>query len=110
MKTGGRLIKHARYSWMLLTEGHLHRRLFGQMLRRIYDLPCRAGSTPMRLQNVGRRRRVGAVSEKSVTRQKAGLVSRQKNEPSEPPISLGPALVANWLCWLCGGAGEAYHA
>ena len=38
VKTGGRLIKHARYYWLLLAEGHLHRRLFGQMLRRIYAL------------------------------------------------------------------------
>jgi hypothetical protein len=27
------LIKHARYNWLLLAEGHLHWRLFGQMLR-----------------------------------------------------------------------------
>ena len=38
-KTGGRLIKHARYYWLLMAEGHLHRRLFGQMLRRIYAVP-----------------------------------------------------------------------
>ena len=30
MKTGGRLIKHARYYWLLLAEGHLDRRLFGE--------------------------------------------------------------------------------
>jgi hypothetical protein len=35
VKTGGRLIKHARYYWLVLAEGHLHRRLFGQMLRRM---------------------------------------------------------------------------
>jgi hypothetical protein len=29
VKTGGRLIKHARYYWLLMDEGHLHRRLFG---------------------------------------------------------------------------------
>ena len=34
VKTGGRLIKHARYYWLLLAEGHLTRRLFGAMLRR----------------------------------------------------------------------------
>ena len=28
VKTGGRLVKHARYYWLLLAEGHLHRRLF----------------------------------------------------------------------------------
>lgn len=31
MKTGGRLVKHARYYWLLLAEGHLTRRLFGMM-------------------------------------------------------------------------------
>jgi len=34
VKTGGRLIKHAWYYWLLLAEGHLTRRLFGAMLRR----------------------------------------------------------------------------
>ncbi len=27
MKTGGRLVKHARYYWLLLAEGHLTRRV-----------------------------------------------------------------------------------
>ncbi len=35
--------KHARYYWLLLAGGHLHRRLFGQMLRRIYALPLPSG-------------------------------------------------------------------
>ena len=43
VKTGGRLIKHARYYWLLLAEGHLHRRLFGEMLRRIWALPVPNG-------------------------------------------------------------------
>jgi hypothetical protein len=43
VKTGGRLVKHDRYYWLLLAEGHLHRRLFGQMLRRIYALPLPSG-------------------------------------------------------------------
>jgi hypothetical protein len=29
LKTGGRLVKHARYYWLLLAESHLTRRLFG---------------------------------------------------------------------------------
>jgi hypothetical protein len=33
VKTGGRLIKHARYYWLLLAESHLTRRLFGAMLQ-----------------------------------------------------------------------------
>jgi hypothetical protein len=43
VKTGGRLIKHARYYWLLLAEGHLTRRLFGAMVRRIAALPVPAG-------------------------------------------------------------------
>jgi len=31
VKTGGRLVKHARYYWLFLAEGHLNRR-FGAML------------------------------------------------------------------------------
>jgi hypothetical protein len=43
VKTGGRLIKHGRYYWLLLAESHLTRRLFGGMLRRIAALPSPAG-------------------------------------------------------------------
>ena len=43
MKTGGRLIKHARYYWLLLAESHLTRRLFGGMLRRITTVASPAG-------------------------------------------------------------------
>ena len=39
VKTGGRLVKHARYYWLLLAEGHLTRGRFGSMLRRIAALP-----------------------------------------------------------------------
>ena len=43
VKTGGRLVKHARYYWLMLAESHLTRRLFGSMLRRIAALPAPAG-------------------------------------------------------------------
>jgi len=43
VKTGGRLVKHARYYWLLLAESHLTRRLFGAMLRRIWALPVPMG-------------------------------------------------------------------
>ena len=43
MKTGGRLVKHARYYWLLLAEGHLNRRLFGDMLHKIWALPVPGG-------------------------------------------------------------------
>ncbi len=43
VKTGGWLIKHARYYWLVLAEGYLTRRRFGAMLRRIVMLPVPAG-------------------------------------------------------------------
>ena len=43
VKTGGRLVKHARYYWLLLAEGHLTRRLFASMLGRIEGLPLPSG-------------------------------------------------------------------
>jgi len=43
MKTGGRLVKHARYYWLLLAESHLTRRLFGSLLRRMAALPLPTG-------------------------------------------------------------------
>jgi Transposase DDE domain group 1 len=41
--TVGRLVKHARYYWLLLAESHLTRRLFGVMLRRIGALQVPTG-------------------------------------------------------------------
>jgi hypothetical protein len=43
VKTGGRLVKHARYYGLLLAESHLTRRLFGAMLQRIWALPVPMG-------------------------------------------------------------------
>jgi len=43
VKTGGRLIKHARYYWLLLAESHLTKRLLGAMLRRIEARPVPSG-------------------------------------------------------------------
>jgi len=43
VKTGGRLVKHARYYWLLLAEGHLNRRRFGAMLGRIVLLRMPTG-------------------------------------------------------------------
>jgi hypothetical protein len=34
VKTGGRVVKHARYDWLLLAEGHLTRCLFRAMAQR----------------------------------------------------------------------------
>ena len=43
MKTGGRLVKYARYYWLLLAEGHLNRKLFGAMADRVWASPARGG-------------------------------------------------------------------
>jgi Transposase DDE domain group 1 len=43
VKTGGRLIKHARYYWLLLAESHLTRRLFRGTLQRIVAPPVPGG-------------------------------------------------------------------
>lgn len=43
VKTGGRLVKHARYYWLLLAESHLTRRLFTGMLRKITAAPVPTG-------------------------------------------------------------------
>ena len=43
VKTGGRLIKHARYYWLLLEERNLTRRLFGAMVGHVAALPTPAG-------------------------------------------------------------------
>jgi Transposase DDE domain group 1 len=43
IRTGGRLVKHARYYWLLLAEGHLTRSLFGAILRRLTALSVPAG-------------------------------------------------------------------
>jgi Transposase DDE domain group 1 len=43
VKTGGRLVKHARYYWLLLAEGHLTWRVFGAIPRRISAMPLPTG-------------------------------------------------------------------
>jgi len=43
VKTGGRVVKHARYYWLLLAESHLTGRLFGAMVQRMAALTIRAG-------------------------------------------------------------------
>jgi hypothetical protein len=62
VKTGGRLVRHACYYWLLLAESHLTRRLFASMLQRIWALPVPAMAAGDRLGE--ERRNTGEVSEK----------------------------------------------
>jgi hypothetical protein len=41
VKTGGRLVKHARYYWLLLAESHLTRRLFAACFGGFWLCRCR---------------------------------------------------------------------
>ena len=67
VKTGGRLVKHARYYWLLLAEGHLNRRRFGAMLRGIMMLPAPVGSRSGNSGEIGPPEvNEGAMSEKSL--------------------------------------------
>ena len=43
VKTGGRLVKHARYYWLLFSETLLTWRVFGAMARRMVALPAPSG-------------------------------------------------------------------
>jgi hypothetical protein len=43
VKTGGQLVNRSQYYWLLLAEGHLNRRLFGEMLGRIWARPLPGG-------------------------------------------------------------------
>jgi hypothetical protein len=43
VKTGGRLVKHARYYWLTLAESDLTRGLFGSIVRRIDALAVVSG-------------------------------------------------------------------
>ena len=43
VKTGGCLVKHVRYYWLMRAERHLTRRLFGCVVLRIEALPVPAG-------------------------------------------------------------------
>ena len=52
VKTGGRLIQHARYYWLLLAESHLTRRLFASMLGQIVGLPGPAGKRGRLSRNI----------------------------------------------------------
>ena len=72
VKTGGRLVKQARYYWLLLAESYLTRRLFGSTVRRIQLLPLPGGSSAFgssgSRQNKGGRQGVHGIEEPTAQR------------------------------------------
>jgi hypothetical protein len=59
VKTGGRLIQHARYYWLLLAESHLTSPLFGNMLQKIAALPSPAGGGERSAEQISMTRTAG---------------------------------------------------
>ena len=90
VKTGGRLIKQARYYWLLLAESYLTRRLFGSMLRRIEApaLASRVGELKTGSDFSDERGGAGKVSEARVERGSVssfGILRRGKTGPFHGP-------------------------
>ena len=81
VKPGGRLVKHAHYYWLLLAEGHLHRRLFGDMLRRIWALPAAGRMEDPVLLAKDRCKPVGNRRGENVSETWSTSVSRRRIRP-----------------------------
>jgi hypothetical protein len=111
VKTGGRLIKHARYYWLLLAESHLTRLLFAGMLRKIAALPSPAGYGKRRAEQIsmttlGRREKcLRNRSEKGPPRR--CVARRRRNRPL--PASLETQWTKTGLN-LAGGGCLVYTA
>ncbi len=94
VKTGGRLVKHPRYYWLLLAESHLTRRLFGAMVRRIEALPWPAGlgEPPTERISATREARTGAsvavIGRKTASFEPLGP-SGEQTDPSRRPLKHG---------------------
>ena len=67
VKTGGRLVKHARYYWLMLAEGHLTRRLFGRWSGGLWPWRCQQD----RGLAAGRRKLAEKAEEKKGRRRKS---------------------------------------
>jgi hypothetical protein len=90
VKTGGRLIKHARCDWLVLAESHLTRRLFTAMVRRIDLLPLPAGQASRRPDRISvtREAEAGKMPEAWVERGAVavfGVLARGANGPFHGP-------------------------
>jgi len=70
VNTGGRLVKHARYYWLLLAESHLTRRLFLAMVRRIEALLHRRARVRWVGKKTGRRLQEGRRSVSEIVGEK----------------------------------------
>jgi len=81
VKTCGRLLKHARYYWLMLAESHLTRRLFGAMVRK----DCRSAGADRigrgRGANRSRKGGDGPVSEKKPLEMRRFQVLALPEEP-----------------------------
>jgi hypothetical protein len=61
------IMKHARYYWLLLAEGHLHRGCLARCSGESRRCPCRAGSTAIAVANSGAEEGRSSVRENDCT-------------------------------------------
>jgi hypothetical protein len=97
VKTGGRLIKHARYYWLLLAESHLTRRLFAGMLHKIAALPFAGGIVLLVLikkwgEQMRRARHANGEVFLKIGRARAGIGfgAPKMSESTASPPNIGP--------------------
>jgi hypothetical protein len=91
VKTGGRLVKHAQYYWLLLAESHLTSRLFGAILRHIQLLSMPAGRVHYRLPETPRGTRRAMAR---CPRNPWG--NRFNGPPDRVPTARGDCRTASW--------------
>ena len=84
MKTGGRLLKHARYYLLLPAESHLTERLFGGVRRRIAALPSPAGSANRGSDRISVTRETGEGKLSAEAAGKAAVAAVGRSAPAEP--------------------------
>ncbi len=89
MKTGGRLVKHAHYYWLLLAAGHLTRRLVGGMLRRMTRCRCRLGKDGSQSKSVEIERKTERCWEKSLHSEAIGNSSMPRQVKSGLFLGVG---------------------
>ena len=89
VKTGGRLIKHSRYCWVLLAEGHPHRRLWPDAAADLGSAGAERIALRLRLQNLEPRGRSVQCPRNRLRGSKRGWSDGQKRTVGTPLISVG---------------------
>src|SRR5664279_2861545 len=90
VKTGGRLIKHARYYRLLLAESHLTRRLFGSMVGGSLRCRCRRPRERWRQRTIWRGKETATErSRQNWSRRPESWVPRFHGRSGTGPLGAG---------------------